>query len=943
MKNTGKRQQALEAKLQSASAINLRVSRQVADFFQSVMVVGFTLHNYSMSFRDRFASLSPRRSLRSRLGLATAGILLLLSLLLSWLVGHATSEQLKKASGQSLAELAYQMVDKLDRGMFERYREMQILSELPLLHDPNYSQTSKRTLLEQLQRTYPYNAWIGLTDAQGKVLASTGGILEGKSVAARPIFQQGLQGLFVGDVHDAVILAQLLPNPDGEPLRFLDLSAPVKDDQGRVQGVIATHLSWKWTEEVQSSLLEPMEQHRQTEFFVLNAEGKVLLGPSGLQGKTLTLPSVQAARANENRYVMETWPDEGNFVTGFAASQGYREYPGLGWLVLVRQKADLALAPAHLLQNQVLGLGATLGIGFALLSWLSASRIVNPLLKIAGVANRIRQGDHSAEIPLISGQDEISRLSYSLHYLVTSLDSQQEALRQSEERYRLLAEALPQLIWQLDTAGQIKYCNQHWCIYTGLTVEQTLQLGWEAVLHPDDRALTWQQWQQATQTGQNYESEYRLRGADGQYRWCLASIGPAHDRTGQIVAWVGTAVDVEDRKQIEAQRVELFRQEQEAREIAETANRLKDEFLAVLSHELRSPLTPILGWVQMLRGHPVDENTLNKALATIERNANLQVQLVEDLLDISRILQGKLSLVISSVNLTTVISAALETVCLAAQAKSIEIHTQFEDQALSVAGDPNRLQQVVRNLLTNAVKFTPQGGQIKIFLQAVDTQAQLQICDTGKGIHPNFLPYLFDSFRQEDSTTTRKFGGLGLGLAIVRQIVELHGGTINAESPGLGLGATFTLRLPMLESSIEHQPSKEIEATTSLEGVKVLVVDDDTDTRQLVTVILEKRHAKVIALASASEALNFLQHSQVDVLVSDIGMPETDGYTLLRQVKLLASKQGKQIPAIALTAYAGEIDQRRAVSAGFHLHLSKPIAPDELVMAIAILAGCEEP
>lgn len=177
----------------------------------------------------------------------------------------------------------------------------------------------------------------------------------------------------------------------------------------------------------------------------------------------------------------------------------------------------------------------------------------------------------------------------------------------------------------------------------------------------------------------------------------------------------------------------------------------------------------------------------------------------------------------------------------------------------------------------------------------------------------------------------------------MRQIVELHGGTINAESPGLGLGATFTLRLPMLESSIEHQPSKEIEATTSLEGVKVLVVDDDTDTRQLVTVILEKRHAKVIALASASEALNFLQHSQVDVLVSDIGMPETDGYTLLRQVKLLASKQGKQIPAIALTAYAGEIDQRRAVSAGFHLHLSKPIAPDELVMAIAILAGCEEP
>lgn len=888
-----------------------------------------------MLWSNRFAQLNPYRSLKARLGLATGGIVLLLSLLLSWLVGYATSTQLQTTVGQSLAELAYQMTDKLDRGMFERYRDIQILSALPLIRNPNYPVADKRSLLEKLQRTYPYYAWIGITNKRGIVLASTGGILEGVDASSRTPFQKGRNGPFVGDVHDAIMLAKLLQHPNGEPMRFLDLAAPIANARGVFQGVIAAHLSWAWTQEVQKSLLEPMEQHRQVEIFVLDPDGKVLLGPSSLQGKTLTLPSIQAARSNENHYVLESWPDREEFVTGFAQSQGYRDYPGLGWLVLVRQKADIALAPARSLQHQVLFLGVVFGMAFAMLIWLSANRIVNPMLEIAAIADRIRQGESQVSIPLLQGQDELAMLSRSLRYLVSTLESQQEALRQSEERYRLLAEALPQFVWLADTEGRVEYCNQYWYRYTGLTEAQTLGFGWKAALHPDDRERTEQQWQQAAKTSSSYEIEYRVRAAQGLYRWYLASVGPACDRQERVIKWVGTAVDVEERKQVEAERGELLSREQAARERAETANRIKDEFLAVLSHELRSPLNPILGWAKLLRSRRFDDATASKALETIERNAKLQAQLIEDLLDVSRILQSKLKLTISSVNLAVTIEAALETVQLAATAKSIQIHTEFAPNIRPVAGDANRLQQVVWNLVSNAVKFTPSGGRVDVRLEPVGTEVQIQVTDNGKGIPREFLPYVFDSFRQADSTTTRKFGGLGLGLSIVRHLVELHGGTVQAESPGEGLGATFTVKLPMMEASLPtlHRPSTSGDA--NLEGVKVLVVDDEADMRQLACAMLEQVGASVTAVSSAAEALAVLKQAEADVLVSDIGMPHTDGYMLVRQVRSLAPEHGGRIPAIALTAYAGESDRQQALTAGFQRHVPKPVEPEVLVRAIA--------
>ncbi|MBG1258647.1 PAS domain S-box protein [Nostoc commune] len=387
-------------------------------------------------------------------------------------------------------------------------------------------------------------------------------------------------------------------------------------------------------------------------------------------------------------------------------------------------------------------------------------------------------------------------------------------------------------------------------------------------------------------------------------------------------------------------RAQLYEAEKTARAQAETANRIKDEFLAVLSHELRTPLNPILGWAKLLRTRNFDEATRIRALETIERNAKLQTQLIGDLLDVSRILQGKVRLNLYAVDLKVAIASALETVRLAAEAKSIEIKTVLSNDIGKVLGDSDRLQQVMWNLLSNAVKFTPTEGRVEVRLEQVGLEAQIQVIDTGKGIMLEFLPYVFDYFRQADAKTTRIFGGLGLGLAIVRHIVELHGGTVQAESRGEGQGATFTVRLPLLKNSelrVSSGEASQAEVSTDdtlLAGVKILLVDDQADVREFFSFALEEYGATVTAVESATEALEILTQSKPDILLSDIGMPLMDGYMLLCEVRKLPPEQGGQIPAIALTAYAGEINYNQAMAAGFQKHLSKPVDPADLASAI---------
>ncbi|MCY7322753.1 MAG: PAS domain-containing protein [Phormidesmis sp. CAN_BIN36] len=513
------------------------------------------------------------------------------------------------------------------------------------------------------------------------------------------------------------------------------------------------------------------------------------------------------------------------------------------------------------------------------------------------------------------------------------------ALSESEARYRVLAEAIPQFVWITTSEGRNEYVNRQFCDYTGLSLEQLLNLDWLTIIHPDDRDRTRDRWLSSVRSGDFYEIEYRFRRADGEFRWFLGQGIPMKNDQGQVIKWFGTCTDIDSQKQLESERMQLLQHAQVAREAAERANHIKDEFLAVLSHELRTPLNPILGWSKILLNKSPDADTLHRGLQTIERNAQLQTQLIEDLLDVSRILRGKMVLEKVGVNLKRVIEAAIETVHLAAIAKNIQIQPHFTDADLYVRGDAGRLQQIVWNLLSNAVKFTPEGGRVEVHLSQRESQVEIQTIDTGLGISTEFLPSVFERFRQADSTTTRRFGGLGLGLAIVRQLVELHGGTVQASSAGEGQGATFTVRLPHLaiDSTQQNERDRDASLPTSLAGLRILVVDDDDDSREFVAFVLEQEQANVIALSSAIDALEALKQTPADLLVSDVGMPDMDGYQLIQQIRAKPPDQGGQMLAIALTAYAGDYDQKRAITAGFQQHISKPIDPELLVQAIVNL------
>lgn len=528
---------------------------------------------------------------------------------------------------------------------------------------------------------------------------------------------------------------------------------------------------------------------------------------------------------------------------------------------------------------------------------------------------------------------------------ITARKQAEAVLRHNELIFRTLADTMPQMFWITRPDGYHEYFNQRWYHYTGAPLEQAQGNGWQEILHPEDVQRTIDLWQNSLKTGKLYEIEYRLRqAADGEYRWHLGRALPLHDQNGQILKWFGSCTDIHDQKLAIEERAQALERERAARLELENASRMKDEFLAVLSHELRSPLNAILGWSRLLRARKLDAGRTEQALASIERNAQAQTQLIEDLLDISRIIQGQMHLNLQPTPLQPTIEAALDTVRPMASIKSIQIEWWSNADFAVVSGDANRLQQVVWNLLSNAVKFTPEGGQVEVRLEQKERWCQIIVSDTGKGISADFLPYVFDRFRLADATTTRTQGGLGLGLAIVRNLVELHGGTVEVTSPGEGQGAIFTVQLPLLRDARSNQhadrPVQALleQAGLPLSGLSILVVDDETDTREFLKAALEQYGAQVMLATSSQEALSLLQTEKPDLLLSDIGMPDEDGYTLIEKVRSLSPAEGGHTPAAALTAYARESDQLQALAAGFQGHLSKPIEPMQLLTLVLKLA-----
>ncbi len=467
---------------------------------------------------------------------------------------------------------------------------------------------------------------------------------------------------------------------------------------------------------------------------------------------------------------------------------------------------------------------------------------------------------------------------------------------------------------------------------------------------------------------------YPLSGFGGQnLAQPLREVCSTHSRVVPAESYIGLATDDErlrailrlqqQAKSLQAEIAERERgeenlraalaREQVARSEAETANRMKDEFLANVSHELRTPLNAIIGWSHLLRSGRLDEAAIARAVETIDRNAKSQAQLIEDILDTSRIITGKLRLNQEPVDISSVINAAIDSVQLAVDSKNLQLEVTLDPSARHTVGDASRLQQVVWNLLANAIKFTPSGGRIEVKVERAGENLQIKVSDSGQGIGPDFLPYIFDRFRQADGTTTREHGGLGLGLAIVRHLVELHGGTIKADSTGQGEGATFTIQLPLAPQGgkrrqkatgklqVKAAPTERVRPLPplpSLMNVKVLLVDDDPDTLQLLGVMMGESKAVVQTAASVSEALEILEWYQPDVLVSDLAMPGEDGYALISKVRALEATSGRHTPALALTSYVRVEDRTRALSAGFNMFVPKPVQPDELLNAIANIA-----
>ena len=446
----------------------------------------------------------------------------------------------------------------------------------------------------------------------------------------------------------------------------------------------------------------------------------------------------------------------------------------------------------------------------------------------------------------------------------------------------------------------------------------------------------------------------RVRGYDQMQQ--AVRISPlAHDN--QVIGTLTIIEDVTERVAREAElqaqveeRSRLLTSEKLARSDAERANRLKDEFLATISHELRNPLNAILGWSHMLLLGNLTPANAKRAVETIHRNAQSQTQLVADLLDVSRIISGKLRLDVRPVDLANIVNAAVDSIRPAADAKGIRLQLILDPAAGPISGDADRLQQIVWNLLTNAVKFTPKGGRIQVTLQRIDSHVEIIVTDSGVGISKEFLPFVFDRFRQADASTTRLHGGLGLGLSIVRQLVDLHGGSVSVSSEGEGKGSTFTIMLPFVGVVSDHNEpdpvhpvqsdeSNSFEGLPSLDGLKILVVDDEADTRELIREVLRECGSEVITSGSAAEALVALEQHKPDILISDLGMPDEDGYSLISKIRALPSERGGQIPAAALTAYARAEDRMRVLRSGFQFHLPKPVDSAELVTVIASLSG----
>jgi PAS domain S-box-containing protein len=532
-------------------------------------------------------------------------------------------------------------------------------------------------------------------------------------------------------------------------------------------------------------------------------------------------------------------------------------------------------------------------------------------------------------------QETLASVEQQVADRTDALSQAMAELKLSEKQFRLITDLSPVHLFRAGPDGDATYLGPGFLAMTGLGREQAMGFGWIDAVHPEDRQRLMSSWQEALHSQVIFQAEFRFRVATGEFRWYRTRVVPDRDGAGNVIGWVGAAIDLHELHLALDERADALDKAEGARRLAEEASHLKDEFLATASHELRTPLNAIAGWVHVLQtGVVTDGNQQRQAIEAIDRNVRIQTRLIEDLLDVSRMIQGRVSLTVAPLDLRGVIDAAVETIGHTAAAKDITLEVMTPPDALPVIGDENRLQQVFWNLLANAVKYTPRRGRITIAVARELGRAVVRVKDSGEGIDPAFLPHVFEPFRQGASATMRS--GLGLGLAIVRRLVDLHGGRITAESPGTGHGSTFSVSLPVTQSAVAANtvPSA---PQPNFQQLRVLIAEDDVDSAAAVTAILKLHGCETRTAPTAAECLRITGEWPTDVLICDVALPDDDGYGLLRRLRALP--EGERVPAIALTAYARPEDRARALAAGFRAHLTKPLDPERLLKELSDAAN----
>jgi signal transduction histidine kinase/CheY-like chemotaxis protein len=874
------------------------------------------------------------------LGAALSALVLLLAVILAGALGELARHEIASLASAHLESTGRQMARELSTGMDVFSKDLQDLASRDVLRNPAASAADVRAALDQFAADRPAFGFIGLADARsGNVLQAGGGLFEG-STLDRTTVENGSKGLFVGDVHGQARPAERMPrSPLDDQARFVDIAVPVRNERGQVVRVLAAHVNWQWTTSLRNSVLGPIMERRGIELLVINGDNKVVLAPASVPLGAMFDQLARRMPGPGTRTI--PWSDGADYLTVMTATAPGGQFQGLGWKVVARQPARVAFASVATIQRSFFAGALALGLAGAAIAWFVTTRLLDPVRQRG---NQAPGGRHSpvSGPPATRGKrvgdagtagtvgDLLQRLANDSQALTpTALTRDMEAIT--------LADSLPHIVWQSDAHGLIEYCNAQWETTFGpVPIRHIDQLA--SLVHQADLPGFVDAWKTSRGDGSDLHCLLRLR-SNRAFVWFRLHARAVRPDGRHPVRWVGTLTNVQDAIQ-QSERLELaLHRERRARTEAERLALMADDFLATLSHELRTPLNAIAGWAEWLLHRAGKDDTVARAAEVINRNVQLQAGLLNDLLDTSAIISGKVVLEIRQFDAAALLADVALSQEPAAERKGVRF-TCSAVGPLPLAGDTRRIHQAVTNLVSNAIKFTDAGGQVTLDATLEGESLLISVSDNGCGIAPQFLPHVFERFRQDGAAIAQQGGGFGLGLAIAARLVRLHGGAIAVHSAGTGQGSRFAITLPALAGATDSIVSAGTEQLlqqfpmTPLAGVRILVTDDEEDTRLATQSLLASFGATVTVSASGSETLRLLDHQGFDLLLCDIGMPGMDGHELIRAIRKRPRDKGAMTPAIALTAFAMTRDERASSLAGFDAHVAKPLSAQRLIETI---------